>query len=189
MVAATAAHAAAAPTIPTPSAPALFDSLVPISLVSCSLICAHPHPLGCANSHLAVFIPAYPHLSPRHTHLATTWPLCLFDLPVPVSSVTRSLIRGHPHPLSCTKSHLGMFIPAHLHLSSHHTHLAVAWPLCLFDCTFVCANRLHLLILGLHLGSFRLWWGSLHALQPLVYVYIKYIVSKYMIIKQLTFKA
>ena len=37
---------------------------------------------------------------------------------------------------------------------------------------------------------FGLWWGSLRALQPLVYVYIKlYKVSKYMIVKKLTFMA
>jgi hypothetical protein len=37
---------------------------------------------------------------------------------------------------------------------------------------------------------FGLWWGSLRALQPLVYVYIKlYKVSKYMIDKKLTFMA
>jgi hypothetical protein len=57
-----------------------------------------------------------------------------------------------------------------------HARLAFAWPL------FV-------LVFGLRLGSFGLWWGSLHALQPLVYVYIEYTVNTYMIIKPLTLKA
>ena len=75
VVAATAAHAAAAATILTPPASTLFDLLVPVSLVSRSLVHAHPHPLGCADSHSAMFIPAYLCLSPRHAHLAATWPL------------------------------------------------------------------------------------------------------------------
>ena len=212
MVAATAAHAAAAPTIPTPPALASFNSLAPISSVSHSLICAHP-------TCLVVPIPTQPCsslLTRTCPHVTPIWPphglcLCLFDLPVPmlirsfvviptcsvapiptrpcsslpiracphltpiwlphglclclfgllvpISSVARSLVHGHPHPLSCT------------------------------DCTFVHADCLCLLVLCLCLGSFGLWWGSLHALQPLIYVYIEYTVSKYIIIKQLTFKA
>ena len=105
VVAATAAPAAAAPAIPTAPAPASFDSLVPVSSVSRSLVRAHPHPLGCADSHAAMFIPAHPRLSP------------------------------------------------------HHAHLAAAWPLCSFDCTFVRADRLCPLVLGLRLGSFGLVWA------------------------------
>ena len=50
-------------------------SLVPDSLASHSFICAHPHLHGCANSHSAMFIPAYPCLSPCYAHLAAAWPL------------------------------------------------------------------------------------------------------------------
>ena len=112
VVAATAAHAAAAPAIPTPPAPASFDSLVPVSSVSRSLVRAHPHPLGCTDSHSAMFIPAYPCLSPHHAHLAAAWPLFVLIQ----FACTRFLGRSFARSWSSPPARLRQFPLGRVHL-------------------------------------------------------------------------
>ena len=164
-------------------------AFVPAFAHSCSSLPAwlHQFPLGCVHPCLPALVP----MSCPFGHCmasVSAHSICLYPFPwslvrLFVVILTRSVAPIPTRPCSSLPIHTCPQVtpiwPLH---GLCARSIACSFTLIVYACSFYA-------FVWACLGLFGLWWGSLHALQPLIYVYFEYTVSKYMIIKQLTFKA